>query len=86
MTTGIAISVDAAMTAPQSTPRDPPRKFVSQTVIVCFELLCRMMLAKMYSFHAVMKAKTDVATRPGRPTRRLSHSRIPLNRPFRLGG
>jgi len=49
ITTGIAIRVDPAITAPQSTPPMlPPRKLVSQSVTVCFDSECRMMLAKMY--------------------------------------
>ena len=69
ITTGIAINVEAAITAPQSTPRAPPRKFVSQTVIVCFELACRMHAREDVLVPAVMNAKTDVATRPGRDER-----------------
>ena len=36
MTTGIAVSVDAAINAPQSVFRLVPRKYESQTVSVCF--------------------------------------------------
>ena len=36
ITTGIAVRVDAAISAPQSVSRLVPRKYESQTVIVCF--------------------------------------------------
>ena len=69
ITTGIAVSVDAAISAPQSVFRLVPRKYESQTVSVCFAPSFRRVRAKMYSFQVVMNAKTDVATRPGRDER-----------------
>ncbi len=65
MTTGIAVSVDAAISAPQSVFRLVPEKYESQIVSVWFDWLLRMTFAKMYSFQAVMKTKIEVATRPG---------------------
>src|SRR5439155_20956129 len=64
-TTGIAVSVDAAISAPQSVCRLEPRKYESQTVTVCLDWSLSSTRAKMYSFHVVMNANTDVATRPG---------------------
>ena len=69
MTTGIAVSVEAAISPPQSMFRLVPRKYESQTVTVCFAWSFSRMRAKMYSFQLVMNAKTDVATRPGRDER-----------------
>ena len=39
MTTGIAVSVEPAISAPQSVWRLVPRKYESQTVTVCFDLV-----------------------------------------------
>ena len=78
--TGIAISVDPAMSPPQSVWRLVPVKYESQTVAVCFDPSFRRMRAKMYSFQLVMKAKIEVATRPGAT----SGSRIRTKAPRRL--
>src|SRR5581483_8110048 len=79
-TTGTAVRVEAAMSAPQSVWRAVPEKYESQTVSVCFDWSWSRTLAKMYSFQLVMKAKTEVATSPG-ATR---GSRIRTNAPRRL--
>ena len=57
-----------------------PVKYESQIVSVWFDWLLRMTFAKMYSFQAVMKTKTEVATSPGAT----SGSRIRTNAPSRL--
>src|SRR5207302_7486756 len=58
-TTGIAVSVEAAISAPQSVWRLLPRKYESQTVTVCFDWSLSRTRAKMYSFQVVMNANTD---------------------------
>src|SRR5262249_17400973 len=79
-TTGIAVSVEAAIRAPQSVVLLVPREYESHTVIVCFAWSFRRMRAKMYSFQVVMNANTEVATSPG-PT---SGRRMRTNAPRRV--
>src|SRR5581483_4233595 len=79
-TTGTAVSVDAAISAPQSVWRLVPRKYDSHTVTVCFDWSFSRTRAKMYSFQVVMNANTDVATSPGP----ISGSRIFTNTPSRV--
>src|SRR5262249_22868383 len=64
-TTGMAVSVDAAISPPQSVFRLVPVMYDSQTVTVCFDWSLSSTRAKMYSFQVVTNAYTDVATRPG---------------------
>src|SRR5581483_6666351 len=80
MITGIAVSVEPAMSAPQSWFRLVPRKYESQTVTVCVFWSFRRIRAKMYSFQLVMNANTEVATRPGATSGR----RIRVNAPSRV--
>src|SRR5207237_1696546 len=75
--TGIAISVEPAMSPPQSVWRLVPVKYESQTVAVCFAPSFRRMRAKMYSFQLVMKAKIDVATSPGATSGRRIFTKAP---------
>ena len=49
-TTGIAISVEPAISAPQSVCLLDPRKYDSHTVTVCFAWSLSRTRAKMYSF------------------------------------
>jgi hypothetical protein len=65
ITTGIAISVEPAITPPQSVPRAPSLNACSHTGNVCFSGRFMMTRAKMNSFHAWMNAKIPVATKPG---------------------
>ena len=79
ITTGIAISVEPAITPPQSVPR----AFVERLQPHGHRLVSgRFMItrAKMNSFQARMKAKMPVATRPGAT----SGSVIRMNAPKRL--
>src|ERR1051326_691406 len=80
ITTGMAVRDEAAISAPQSVCRLEPRKYESHTVIVCLPWSFRRTRAKMYSFQVVMKANTEVATRPGP----ISGSRIFRNTPRRV--
>ena len=50
--TGTAVSVEAAISAPQSVCRLVPRKYESQTVTVCFDWSLSRTTAKMYSFQS----------------------------------
>ena len=69
MTTGIAVSVDAAIRPPQSVFRLVPLKYDSQTVTVCFDWSLSMTLAKMYSFQVVTKHEDRGRDEPGRDER-----------------
>ena len=68
MTTGMAVSVAPAISEPQSVPRCVV-KLASQIVSVCLSWLESRTYAIRYSFQAWMKAKIEVATRPGRDER-----------------
>lgn len=62
--TGTVIRVEPAMTAPQLVPYCVKnRRRPAATVYLSWSLM--NVIAKMNSFHAVMKEKTLVATRPG---------------------
>ena len=63
--TGTVMSVDPAMTPPQSVPRAPKLKACSHTGRVSFSGRSMITSANVNSFHAWMKAKIPVATRPG---------------------
>ena len=80
ITTGIAVSVEPAISAPQSVCLDVPRKYESHTVTVCLLWSLSRIRAKMYSFQLVMNANTDVATSPGA----ISGSRMRTNAPSRV--
>ena len=67
--TGIAITVEPAITPPQSVPRAPSLNSCSHTGSVLEPGRCMITRAKMNSFHAWMNANTPVATSPGRDER-----------------
>ena len=59
------ISVEPAITPPQSVPRAPKLNACSQTGRVSLSGRSMITRANVNSFHAWMKAKIPVATRPG---------------------
>src|SRR5690606_1269846 len=63
--TGIVMMVDAAMMLPQSFECSPKKDFRPIATVYCSVAPPSIVMAKMNSFHAVMKLKMLVATRPG---------------------